>query len=521
MKIPRIDKGNRPSGVPSGALMGASPVGAPLAALSNLAEVGYKIAADSEQEEALKLRAATEAKQAIVNEVTASRRAGDFEESLVATTAKLQKDFWENPDKAPEQLLAAGRQMADQQIKDAPNSAVQLDMAQKTASRLDSAMRGMHNWAQARQTQKAKGDLSIVINRAAAGAESQPTLYALGNYIKTKEAELSSVFQNVLGAEAQGKMAEMRTGMAQAWLHVYGDQNPIGGLTALKAENGPLVDHLNAAQRESARKEMVSSFEGLTKTREMEAITKGIGSNSEIADAFMRGDPQFAGIAFSQLRSLGEQKKVVEAQMKFDQVALENLGIDLQGYSPSDVPELIDERIEFVQALEKARRRQTSFDAPDNPASVDALMLTMDKALKSKNGRDMAAIVTQQKNVAIALSAEKISGATATRMFKTMSLAMQTAAENQEGLWGPNFVRAFRAPREAGIAELNNQLGGLVFRGQFSNLSAEIKTAIRLNYEGQFSEAKSEGKSVNALGARKMALRAIALETGQPIPGVD
>jgi len=514
-KIPRINQGDRPSAVPGGALVGAAGSAAPLAAgLGDLADVGYKIAADEEEAQAVAARDAREQFQAITNEVAASRGAGDYEEGLVDYTAKIQKDMWETPEKAPEALLEAGRQLADQQIKSAPNTAISLDLAQKTASRLDSAMREMHNWALARQTQKAKGDLTVIKNRAAAGAESQPSLAGLDVYIKTKEAELSSIFHNVLGPAAQAEMQDMKTGMAQGWLHVFGDKDPIAGLQALQAKEGPLVDHLNAAQREAGRREMTASFEGLTKTRELETIVRHTGQNRKLGEAFMAGDPTFAGIAFTQRRALEEQKKAVKAQMTYDAKALKALGLPTT--EPGDVMGLIDDSLSYIDALEKARRRQTVFDAPDDPTTSEALLVKMNKALNSKNGKDLGNVVRFQKDLAVAVAGEKISGATAATMFKTMSLAMDKASDNNEDVWGPNTWRLWRAPMEAGSVELNRQFGG-----QFSKLDKPTQQRVRLSYMGQFNTAQEMGAAVDGKAARKMALRALSLETGTHLPGVD
>lgn len=516
-KIPRIAQGDRPSAVPGSSLPGAGSGVAPLIdAIGTLTETGYKIAADAEQEQALIKRQATEAKQAILNEVNASRHAGDYEESLVSATEKLKKDFFDDPDKAPEQLLVLGRQLADQQIQNAPNTDVSLDLAQKTASRLDSAMREMHNWAQLRQTQKAKGDLSVIINRATAGAESVSTPAALEGYIKTKEAELTAVFHNVLGSEAPGKMAEMRSGMARSWVLTMGDRDPLGVLAALDAKAGPLVDYLDVGTREALRKDTKSSFEGLQKTRELDAIRAGISSNRKLAESFMAGDPGFAGVAFDQRRALEEQKKAVAAQMSLDTSVLKKLGVDPQGQTGDEVVKVLDARLAFVDAIEKARRRQTAFNAPDDPTSVTALLLQQQKAMTSKNGKDTKAIVEFQRDLAIAISNEKVSGSTASTLFKTMSLSMDQATSNAEDPTGLNLYLAWRYPRVAGDMELNDQ-----FNGQFKKLDKNVQAKARLEYMRLFNAAQESGTTIDGKSARKLALRALSLESGEHLPGVD
>lgn len=522
-KIPRIQQGDRPSGVPGGALPGVGSGAAPaFDALGNLADVGYKIASDIEKTEIERLRRVAEQKQAIVDEVSAGRFAGDYEEFLVGQLESGKKTFWDAPDQLPDYILSSGRAMLDRQITQAPNDRIGLELAQRGNARLMAVVREAHNFNQSRQTQKAKGDLDIIVNRAVAGAESVTSLPALVSYIKTKEAELTSVFQNVLGpTEAATRMPEVKTDMTQAWLNVYGARDPLGGLAALAAKNGPLIDYFNPAQREAGRRAMVASHEGLTKTRELDAIRAGFNGNQQLATAYSAGDPDFAGIAYSQRRSLVEQKKAVVARIRVDTGLLQDLGVKIEGYSPADLPALIDERIAFIDALGEAKRRQTPFDAPGDPTSVAALLVKQKKALDAKNGKQMSAIVTFQKDFAVELAAKRISEAAAATMFKSMSLALDAAAAKATdvgGAWVPDFINTWKiwtAPDKAGNAELNRQ-----FEGAYRKVSPVHQMNTRLAFITNLNVAQEEGRTIGTKDARDMALRALALELGEPVPGV-
>lgn len=517
-KIPRLNSGARPSAVPNGSISngdGAAPIAN---VVGDLADVGYKIAAGEEQGQAAILRDALEKKQAILDEVTASRAAGDYEESLVAQTEKLKKNLWENPAAAPDQLLALGREMADQQITSAPNTAVSLDVAQKTASRLDSAMREMHNWAQARQTQKAKGDLSVIIHRATAGAEGMTSLPALDGYIKLKEAELSSVFGNVLGGEAPERMKEMRAEMAQGWLHVYGADNPIGALRALKEKSGPLIDHLSTAQREAGRDEMKSALKGLAKTRDLNAVVEGISGGRKLTESFLAGDPDFIKTAYAQKAAIEEQRKAVKAELDLNVADLKELGIDPQGRTPKNILSTLDERTKLVDALMRIHREQTPYDAPDDPTAGEALLLQTNKALKGDTDVDLAEIPRQMTRLAIAVDEKHISLASAGTLYKTMALAMDAATENAEkspGLFGTNIgsrwrLEEWRAPRDAGRVELNVQFDSL------PQLSDVAKQKIRMSYENAMNARGDKQLGTSNDGARQEALRAVMVHTEDP-----
>ena len=521
-KIPRVAPGAKPSAVPGGPLPSPAAAAAPFAALGDLVDTGYKIAANEEQQAAETQRAAREAMQAITNEVDAGRRAGDFEESIVDAAEGIKTQFFDEPERAPEQFLNTARQMADDQIKNAPNTQVGLELAQRTNSRIDTAVRQMHDWAVDRQAQKARGDLSIIINRATGAAESMPNVQALGAHIEAKVAELGGVFADVLGKEAPAKMAQMREDMARGWVTVASSRGREAALNvakALDATSGPLVDNMGATERKTARNEAIAAYEGSAKREEFELIKRGIDNGTELAKEFLRGSPEdFAKLAYSQKRALTEQLKAANAQLKVERAELEALGINFEGVGPEEIPAIIKERIELVEALESAQRRQTPYDAPEDPTTVNALMVQMDKALRKSNGKDMRAILEQQKNIAVALNSKKISGQTATTMFKTLALAMEKAAEGQENVSGINtwdrtaWLRA-REPREMGIAELNRQ-----FESNEANQSPQVKMLIRLSYEALLNDALTEG-SVSATRARELALRAIAIETGKPVKG--
>ncbi len=520
-KIPRVSPGAKPSAVPTGPLPTAPTV---FEGLGALADTGYKIAANEETQAAEAERSARESMQAITNEVEAGRRAGDFEESLVDAAEGIKTQFFDEPDRAPEQFLNTARMLADEQLKVAPNTQVGLELAQRSNSRIDSAMRQMHDWAIGRQTQKAKGDLSIIINRATGAAEALPTVEALGAFVKTKEAELGNMFANVLGNEAPARMAQMREDMVRGWVTVTaskGREQALYVAKSLDATTGPLVDNMGATERKTARNEAIAAYEGSAKREEMELIKLGIDNGTELGQQFLRGKPEeFARLAYAQKRALNEQLKAANAQLKVDQAALESMGVSFHGRGPEEIPAIIEDRIALVEALESAQRRQTPYDAPEDTATVNSLMVQMDKALRKSNGKDMRAILEQQKNVAVALNSKKISGQTATTMFKTMSLAMETAAAGQEDVSGINtwdrtlWLRA-REPREMGVAELNRQ-----FDGPQANQPDRVKMLIRLSYEALLNDALDNG-AVSAERARKLALRAIAIETGKPVKGAE
>jgi hypothetical protein len=513
-QIPRLNAGSVAASVPSSKSGGDEAAGI-VASFGKLADTGYAIAADAEKTLAEQQRVAAEDKQAVVNESAAGRRAGDYQESLTGYIEGLKNEFADAPDKAPGQLLEIGRM-----LEQAPNSAVGLAVAQRANAILNSAMKEMHTWALLRQTQMAKGDLQVTINRATAAAESQGSVAVLGAFIKAKEAELTPIFQKVLGADSVTAMKSMREDMARAWVLSTADKSPQAGISVLQAlsdnkPGNPLVDYLDTTHRESLKKETISSIIGSTKTGYMNTIKGYLGSNKNLIASWAANDPGLGAAFEAKRKALEAEKIAVKAQLSVDSSALKALGVDVQGHSPEEVVGLIDTELKFVDALKNVRKLALPFDAEDDPTSVEGLMLATEKALKPKNGKDLGIIIQQQARLAVALNDKKISGSTAQTIFKTMSLALDTAAANNEDVDGPNTWRLWRAPFSSGTVELNRQ-----FAGQFSKLDKASQVRARMSYVGQFNAAQEAGQQVTVESARQMALRALALEVGEPIPGV-
>ena len=521
-KIPRINAGDSSAATPTAAPLAAESVAMPALGLAGLADTAFQVLSTEDKKQALEQRAALEQKQAIVNEVEAGRRAGDYEEDLATYSDNIKKEFADTPDKAPAQLLEIGRNLQDRQREAVPNTQVGLEFAQRSNARLAQAVRELHDWALARQTQKAKGDLTTTINRATAGAENMGSVPGLANYIAAKEIELTSVFQNVLGSEAQSKMAEMKAGMARSWVMAAGDRDPLGTLQALDSTKAghPLVDNLDVSQREALRKDVKASFAGYFKNGVLEEVKRGTSQNRELFDLTM-ASPQNAGTALAAAENaLVEQSKAAEAQMKVDTATLEKYGIDLHGHSTDEVPKLIEDRLKYVRSLNYARRTMIGLDAQDDPAAAEGAILATDKALKKRDGKDLGAIVKQQANLAVLFSDKKIGQDTFQTLFKNMALALDVAAQNNEAVtgasWGPNTWRLWYGPQKQGAVELNRQ-----FSGQFSKLDKAMQNRVRLRYMQQFQGAQERGVVLKAEDARRMALRALSLETGEHIGGVE
>lgn len=525
-KIPRIQQGDRPSVVPRGGLPQTGFEGkAVLQGLSGLADVGVQIAGDAERREAERLRSVLEAKQAITNEVAGARMVGDFEEDLVGFSEGLKKQYWDQPEKAIEAFIEPARARADEFQKGSVNGEVALDFARQSGTRIQAITRELHDWVSARQTQKAKGDLSVLANRVSAGAEAQ-SLSTLPTYLAGKEAQLMPLFDKVYGGEAQKKMSELKSDSVRAFIATRED--PVAILTAAnelaRTDGGVFVDNLNGSDRGAARRELAGAFEGAVRARNFKQLREGVAQNADLARAFQDGSLD-GGTIWAARRALETQKKALMVGLQ-DEDKLLNSSIK-EGQLSADagfnvknrkeVLELIDSRLAALDGLAEARRKQLPYDATDDVDTVAAVAAQTKKILdkKTPTGKDLKDVLELQKFVAIALGDKKITQGTANTYTKSVGLAVKSAIENAENVTGPNTWWAnYRDPRASGETVLN-----IEFK-KHPNLTQAQKNDIRVSYERQFSDAAGANVKVDRDQAKNMALRALSLETKEVIPGL-
>jgi hypothetical protein len=481
---------------------------------------GADVVSDEERQHAVKLRQIAEAKQGIINEVDATRRGADFEEFARSNAEEMQKQYWDNPEGAlPAYQDTLGKQADTFITEPGINSEVSLQLSKLTSGAINQSMTRMHAWVEARQTQKAKADLSETVNRVAAGAEQLGTPEQLAQYLDQKSEQLKPTFYGIHGEDADAELAKMRNQATRAWALATSDKSPFTVMAALEDSNGPLASHLDAAQRESVRKDAKASFDGLEKQKEIDAIRTGLTHNKDFIESFLANptDPKLGGAIYAAQQSIEEQRKAVNAGAAVDLAQAQKYGVDPAGLSRDELLGVLNDRARFFDALDKARRRQTPFDATDDVNSLAGLVQRQDAALKARNGKDLQSLLTQQGDLAVAVRDKKLSGPTATVMFRDLNLALSKAISN-ESSWHfelSNYFTSFQRPREAGWSELTGH-------PKFKSANPEIQTAAQVSFMHRFVQASDGGKvTVTPAVARKLARQALQGELGERINGAD
>lgn len=508
-QIGAVDYSGRPGATDSGAVLPVS--GEPLLrqGADALADLGNVLARD-EAAHAKALQDAQDAKNKIVDTVTATRGAGDFEENLRQMAAQLQEQFFDNPQKAAPEFLKQARQRADDFMKAAPNGEVMQSLAQKTASIVDSSMDQMHSWEQLRATQKAKGDMAVMVNQATFGAGSQPSPDALAAYAKAKHGLLDPIFEHLTDNK---KMAasQLDRDMARSWVVTHGLDFPVETMAALDGKHPFLVANLTDEDRKSLRAATQSSYEGLGKRKEMKVLEEAHGEVADAYEAFRSGDLKFSAAMDSARNSINKKKELI------------SLDPNMPEASRKAQLEHLDVQSEAMRYLDLAARKQAGWD-PKVDEDLRTKFNERHNELfpagdRSNYTKDLASILAFRRDASKAVMENLISRSTFDSWNKHIALSMEPAraSEQHDTGWSISFMGfGGRSPRQAGSLALKSYFDK--DDGRFANLKPEQKNSAYELFVQKYNDALEAGRNVDAAAAQDMATDAVYLAAGKPRP---
>ncbi len=494
-QVPETPRGNRPDGQVGRARLPAEN-GAEAFALGANAVEGLG-QADAKLDDARQqgLNDALAAKQKIVDSVTAARSAGDFEENLSSLSVQMQKDYIDTPDKAPAAYLEAARGAANDAINAAPNSAVGLALSQKTASSINSAMVGMHTWAQGRMTQKAKSDLTVMDNQVINGAAAQPDLKGLSNYLLIKKAALGQAYKGIHG-EPEAEWQKTASAATKNWFVSRGDLDPVAGLKALDEPKGPGIDNLNAEQRDSVRKELEQAVVGYGKKQRFAVLESGVKNVQALYESHLDGS-----LDAKTLDAVKNANMLEQASTKID---------------PKLTPEQRDanlgklqETSKAIDALASIHREGQRYDGTDDSETLTKLLQDRKDLFKTpdgENGDDLMRVADFQHRLLAAAADKKLSPGSFQTMFNSVALDMPKALAAEEKNTGPGAWAFWHSqtPREAGNEAMNKS-------PDFMHLDADAQSRARIMYMGMLNDAVKSGGDTSTKSVQAMAINAVKL----------
>lgn len=498
-KIPRINSGSRPSGVPSGPpAIGPDAAIAPiLGALGDVAGSLYKNAAEEEREHALRMRAADEEKQSIMNEVDAGRLSLDYEIATAEDSDALKTQYFDAPDKVPDLVRERGQKRLQQLINSAPNADTQLQVAKAGAARLEAQIRKDFDWKRDRQTQQTKENLEGSMMKSAIGAKSLTNAGQLPSYLEKIDAELGSQIDRVYGKEAAHKMHAMKQDAVDAFVREKGLREPLMVREAIRA--GGVFDKYakSPEQRTTWENYLQNAIEHRGEVAQLDILTKGA---------------EDVGKAVGLLNSGNLTMDTVLALQNANEKKLGAVSHD-ESFTPEQKTKQvakIKEQGEVLRALQDIVFNSIKATPEMMLQGDNAMISEVDKTIKTlgkSKSSDLLILSAQMDRLIKARWKKEITLATFNAKSATVNLelnnALDTEKENTGHWWW------WKSARQAG----NRELDSLFSTGAGQNATEAQKAQVRVGL-AQFLNSESTNTNLTKDAVIRKARELVADEMG-------
>lgn len=502
-KIPRIEQGDRPSGLapaPGINTEAASAVGV----LGGISEAAMGVATNSYLREQKRLAEAMDAKQKIVDASDTGRLTTQFERNVFDLEDQLHGEFAENPTAAVDEYMKRSRELSPKVAEMGQNDYVKLAVTQGNESTISSGLTRMHGWVSTQQTKRIKGNVAQDINEAANGAAKLGSAETVEAYAGRVVERLSPIIQATFSpAEATKETEKLVSAIAKRYGDSAAKDHPLQFSQELESSSF-LKKNLSPDDHAALTTAADKGYMGLKDRGEMDLAKEAFSSGERLAG--LVGAPEFVSAAAAKEAALTERKKIIAVDP------------NLKPADRKTQIAQIDQQLKRIDALKSIAYKQADIGAVDDPKELQTLWVHQNglfgKKAKKSAKENLSLLVDQQTRLIQARDAKTISHGNFKTMFDDVSYAYKKALAQEEGNT-THWISYFNDPREVGNTEINKRFDS----SSFKNISEDQKTAVRIAYIKRLNSAQSSGEVTEAQ-AKKFALEALSLETGIEIPGV-
>ena len=504
-KIPRIDQGDRPSGIPDPIALNTSTADM-IGSATSTSEAAMGVATGFAIREQKRLAEAMEAKQRIVDASDVGRLTTKFESTVYQIEDNLHKEFADNPAAAVDEYMKRSREALPVSVFGAPNDTVKLGVTQGNESTISSGVARMHSWVSSRQTERVKGNAELAMTAAINDAAYLGSANAVGAYRDRIIAKLMPEAEMVYGVEAGARMKKLSSAIVKRYSAYAAKHEPQQFL--FDARNSDIIkgeggldgdDHaMMVAHAESA-------YANLNDTRNMEIASEAFASGEVLASGL--GTDEFIPAAAARMTKLVEESKNL------------GVGFDANGKKllPADAAKQkanVEAQIKRLAKLQAMSYKQLDVHAIDDVDTVNVLTLEhnalFDAIKKGSATENLEGLLKFQDRIEAARDEKKITKSKYDAFKGSITDAYNGVTNKQTGQWE---WASFLSDERAGTAELNRQ-----FKDTYSSFPPEVQTAARVAYLHEFQKAARQGK-MDSVKSIRIAQQVISRETGRTIPG--
>lgn len=434
--------------------------------------------------------------QKVADGVTATRMVGDHAEKLRNLAEQLQQQFWDTPDKFPDEFRRQSQALTDSEIAAAPNQQVASDFSQKSALVDNQHLTQAHSWSIMRTAQKTKSDVTGLIAAQVRTAQSMSTIGGLTAAIRDAAGQVQPLVKNTHG-DPDGTITKLQHDMAAAWVEANSPDHPADVALALDKKTGPLAQYLSPKELAQYQRRAQSDQKGYDERQRFQVIKEAADHGDKSYELYLKG--QLNSTNVFQMKNALEQKQ-----------AAIGANPNLSDKEKEQQTGVVQKQLDTLRYLDEAARKGGHFDAAFDQGKQTKLFNDLQALGKpgDKTPKDIMKLVELRHDLAEAQASRAISDSRAATINKALSqmTGKSLAAEGKNVGWHvPMFGYVKQNPQQAGNAKLNDYFDS----GAFGKLSDEQKNDARWAYMEQVVDAQENGRNLDAVSAEKMAHDAV------------
>ena len=476
-QIPRINQGDRPSGVytPTQDNSLARIAGA----LGDMSGAALETATAEEQANRRAHAAAFEEKQKIVDTSDAGVLGLQVQKRVSEITESLKAAYSDNPKAAIDSFIETTRPEVDVLMKQAPNGRVALMATRDAESAISSGLSRLQAWGISRDTERVKGNLAAFSFEAINKSVDYTSIPELMQGFAA--VDNNPDFDAQWGSEAKAKRDEVKRKMTYAQMGRFSEKYPVTARDLLTSGNAFYAQHLSDTDYKALYEGTFQDANNFAAVDSFNTLVKYSKSKGTLISAALKGE--------ARADVLNTERMRIEAEI----TAVDGEH-ELSFQAKNKKKESLRREILDLEAIKKLQARNLAPDYSGEDGIPAEILIARKKLADMGEGKQtLEAIKVYERMVMAAGANKQIRQARETVLLQEVGVAKPEAIANATTDTGNIFRRTNRQAGQLALEqEIQNGSNGL-------DKSAKIEAAATEQYVSDYlDEMQKTGTELSA-----------------------
>lgn len=432
------------------------------------------------------LTAIQKQKRSIVDAVDANNEIIKFEDRYAKTVAGIHGQFEEDPTQAPNAVLKAGQEIANEQLQGITSGAVKASVSRMQQSVIKNQSLKTREWENERDIVNTGSKLLDSMNTLADAAFNTNDFSRVNELLQT--ASKSGVAaKGVLGNKTAGYVKDGQKNIARGYLYGLQDRDPIKAQRLLETDAFKEIRKLfDADEMNGIRKDIAKSVKSSQEKDTVDLLSGANDQNKALVDKYSQGDLALVEVD-RQIAEYSDARVIAQ-------------GPDGNSNNIS----VYDEQLEILGDLRDMVLEGTDLKAFDEPETINQLFddwsqLYIKKGSTINTKAALEEIVRFERKATTAAKKGLITDATFSSFVSKIANRKRTLAEEETGRGKGLFRFRVNDGLHTGYRYVDNWLK------DFSKDPA-LRSQMMLDYVDAYdNRANLQGKELTSADAEKLA----------------